>query len=53
MSNATENAGKASPDGTMDTINKVGGSLMRQMVAGDKPKVFNTGTGFHSYIFRK
>ena len=51
MSNATESAGKANPDGTMDTINKVGGSLMRQMVAGDKAKVFNTGTGFHTSYF--
>ena len=35
----TEVNGKTNADKAMDTVNKVGGALSRQLVAGDKPKV--------------
>lgn len=43
-------AGKSGADKAVDTVNKVGGALMRQMVAGDKPKVVKTGK-YHFYIY--
>lgn len=40
VSNATS---KNNADKAMDTINKVGGALMRQLVAGDTPKTIRAG----------
>ena len=35
-------SGKTNADKVLDSVNKVGGALTRQLVAGDKPKVIKT-----------